>query len=281
LEKTRDSRFSGQLRRSSPAGLPIRNGRRPVHDQGAEMTKFRVLTATAHTLVAVLISVAVCFGDSPSPAKSTKGAAATKAKSANKTKAATSDGRTDDATGASDKPGSLEEATFGSGCFWCAEAVFQRIKGVESVLPGYSGGHVKNPTYEQVCTKTTGHAEVVQITFDPSVVSYKDLLEIFWKSHDPTKLNRQGIDHGPQYRSVIFYHNDEQKELAEHYKKELDKAHIFSQKIVTEIKPFKEFYQAEDYHLNYFNRNPDAEYCEAVILPKVNKIKKVFKEKVQ
>jgi peptide-methionine (S)-S-oxide reductase len=281
VEKTRDSRFSGQLRRTTTAGLLIRKGRRPANDRGAEMMKTRVLAAMAGTLAAVLISFAACRADSPSPAKSTKGAAATKAKSSNKTKAAASDGKTEDATQTPDRPGTLEEATFGSGCFWCAEAVFQRIKGVESVLPGYSGGHVKNPTYEQVCTKTTGHAEVVQITFDSSVVSYKDLLEVFWKSHDPTKLNRQGIDHGPQYRSVIFYHNDEQKELADHYKKELDKAHIFSHKIVTEVLPFKEFYQAEDYHLNYFNNNPDAEYCEAVILPKVNKIKKLFKEKVQ
>ncbi|MGE5194931.1 MAG: peptide-methionine (S)-S-oxide reductase MsrA [Deltaproteobacteria bacterium] len=175
----------------------------------------------------------------------------------------------------------METATFGSGCFWCSEAVFQRIKGVESVVPGYSGGHVKNPTYLQVCTKTTGHAEVVQITYDPGVVSYEELLEIFWKSHDPTTLNRQGHDKGPQYRSVIFYHNDEQKELAEHYKKELDKAKIFSRKIVTEISPFKEFYQAEDYHLNYFNNNPNEEYCQTVIGPKVNKIKRVFKEKLK
>ena len=243
--------------------------------------KTRMLTATAGMLAAILFSFVACRADSPLPAKSTKGAAAAKAKASNKARPAASDQKSEVPKEASDNPGTLEEATFGSGCFWCSEAVFQRIKGVESVLPGYSGGHVKYPTYEQVCTKTTGHAEVVHITFDPAVVSYKDLLEIFWKSHDPTKLNRQGIDHGPQYRSVIFYHSDEQKELAEHYKKELDKAHIFSHKIVTEISPFKEFYQAEDYHLNYFNRNPDADYCESVILPKVNKIKKVFKDKIQ
>ena len=177
--------------------------------------------------------------------------------------------------------GKLEEATFGSGCFWCSEAVFQRIKGVESVVPGYSGGHVKNPTYEQVCSKTTGHAEVAQITYDPSVISYKELLEVFWKSHDPTKRNKQGIDKGPQYRSVIFYHDDEQKELAEHYKKELDKAHVFSQKIVTEIAPFKEFYPAEDYHQNFYNNNPENEYCQSIIGPKVNKIKRVFRDKLK
>jgi peptide-methionine (S)-S-oxide reductase len=174
----------------------------------------------------------------------------------------------------------LQTATFGAGCFWCSEAVFQRIKGVESVMPGYSGGYVKNPTYEQVSMKTTGHAEVVQITYDPSVVSYKELLEIFWKSHDPTKINKQGLDKGPQYRSVIFYHDDEQKKLAEFYKKELDKEKIFSHKIVTEISPFKEFYPAEAYHVNYFNNNPNEEYCEAIIGPKVNKIKRLFKDKV-
>ena len=179
------------------------------------------------------------------------------------------------------KAGGLEEATFGSGCFWCSEAVFQRIKGVESVVPGYSGGHVKNPTYEQVCTKTTGHAEVVQITYDPSVISYKELLEVFWRSHDPTTKNKQGLDRGPQYRSVIFYHNDEQKELAEHYKKELDKEKIFAHKIVTEISPFKEFYQAEDYHLNYYNNNSGDEYCETVIGPKIKKITRVFRDKLK
>jgi peptide-methionine (S)-S-oxide reductase len=177
--------------------------------------------------------------------------------------------------------GQLEEATFGSGCFWCSEAVFQRIKGVESVVPGYSGGHVENPTYEQVCSKTTGHAEVVQITFDPSVISYKELLEVFWKSHDPTTKDKQGLDKGPQYRSVIFYHNDEQRELAEHYKKELDNAHIFKRKVVTEISPYKEFYAAEDYHQNFYNNNPENEYCQSIIGPKVNKIKRVFKDKLK
>jgi peptide-methionine (S)-S-oxide reductase len=233
----------------------------------------------------LFVSTALSLADSPSPAKSTKGSAAAKAKSAPKKAKtdATSDAAADstDEDNRSGKSSGLELATFGSGCFWCAEAVFQRIKGVESVMPGYSGGHVKNPTYEQVCTKTTGHAEVVQITFDPEVISYKELLEVFWKSHDPTRLNRQGIDKGPQYRSVIFYHDDEQKQLAEFYKKELDKEKIFSHKIVTEISPFKEFYPAEDYHVNYFNNNPSEEYCETIIGPKVSKIKRLFRDKVK
>jgi len=243
----------------------------------------RFLTAGCVALL-YFASVAICLADSPAPAKSTKGSAAAKARSTSKkTKGtATSDAPAEstDENRPSSKSGGLEEATFGSGCFWCSEAVFQRIKGVESVMPGYSGGHVKNPTYEQVCTKTTGHAEVVQITYDPSVISYKELLEVFWKSHDPTKINKQGLDKGPQYRSVIFYHDDEQKKLAEFYKKELDKEKIFSHKIVTEISPFKEFYPAEDYHINYFNNNPDAEYCQTIIGPKVNKIKRLFKDKV-
>src|SRR5262245_47478542 len=243
----------------------------------------RVMTATS---VALLLfgSIALSLADSPAPAKSSKGSAAAKAKAASKkTKAATTSdapAEASDDKSPSGKSGGLEQASFGSGCFWCSEAVFQRIKGVESVMPGYSGGHVKNPTYEQVCTKTTGHAEVVQITYDPSVVSFKELLEVFWKSHDPTKINKQGLDKGPQYRSVIFYHNEEQKELAEFYKKELDKEKIFSHKIVTEISPFKEFYPAEDYHVNYINNNPDAEYCQTIIGPKVNKIKRLFKDKV-
>jgi peptide-methionine (S)-S-oxide reductase len=257
--------------------------RLPPLVKGAMMMKTRVLTAIAGMAVMMLIWSAARAADSKSSSKSTKGGAAAKAGSGAAAKETPkSDVDSDEAgEGKEKKPGELETATFGSGCFWCAEAVFQRIKGVESVLPGYSGGYVKNPTYFQVSSKTTGHAEVVQITFDPSAITYKELLEIFWKSHDPTKLNKQGPDSGPQYRSVIFYHNEEQKELAEHYKKELDKAKIFSHKIVTEISPFKEFYQAEDYHLNYFNNNPNDGYCQTIIGPKVNKIKRVFKEKLK
>ena len=175
----------------------------------------------------------------------------------------------------------LETATFGAGCFWCSEAIFQRIKGVESVVSGYSGGHVKNPSYEMVHTGLTGHAEVVQITFDPEVISYEELLDIFWKSHDPTKLNKQGIDKGPQYRSVIFYHNQEQKEEAVRSKMKAARTGGTSRKIVTEIVQYKEFYPAEDYHQNYFNNHPEIEYCQSVIVPKVNKVKKNFKDKLK
>lgn len=175
----------------------------------------------------------------------------------------------------------LQTATFGAGCFWCVEAVFQRLDGVVSVVSGYSGGDVENPTYEQVCTGTTGHAEACQIKFDPKKISYKDLLEVFWKTHDPTTLNRQGEDVGTQYRSVIFFHTDEQRKLAEEYKRKLDEAGVFDKPIVTEITPFKNFYPAEDYHQNYFNTNPNKPYCRLVIAPKVEKFEKVFKDKLK
>lgn len=172
-------------------------------------------------------------------------------------------------------------ATFGAGCFWCVEAVFQEVHGVCSVRPGYAGGAGANPTYEDVCTGTTGHAEVAQITFDPAVVSYADLLEVFWKTHDPTTRNAQGADHGPQYRSVVFTHDAEQKKLAEHYRRELDKSGAFPKPIVTEIVPFKAFYPAEDDHLNYYRSNPMAPYCLFVIRPKLDKFRKAFKSKLQ
>jgi peptide-methionine (S)-S-oxide reductase len=178
-------------------------------------------------------------------------------------------------------PGELEKATFGSGCFWCSEAVFQQLKGVRSVVSGYSGGITKDPTYRQVCEGQTGHAEVIQITFDPKVITYPELLEVLWQTHDPTTLNRQGHDVGTQYRSVIFYHTPQQKELAEHYKKKLDEEHAFRQPIVTEITEFSEFYPAEDYHRNYFNEHPGDRYCAAVIRPKVSKVKKVFHDKLK
>ena len=176
---------------------------------------------------------------------------------------------------------SQQLATFGAGCFWCVEAIFQRVEGVEKVVSGYSGGQVKNPTYKEVCTGTTGHAEVCQLTFDPSIVSYEELLEIFWKTHDPTTLNRQGNDIGTQYRSAIFYHNEQQKEIAISYKKKLNEANAFGKPIVTEIVPFKEMYKAEDYHQNYFNENGTQPYCNFVILPKVEKFEKIFKEKLK
>lgn len=178
-------------------------------------------------------------------------------------------------------PAGLETATFGAGCFWCTEAVFQQLKGVHSAVSGYSGGETKNPTYEQVCSGMTGHAEVIQVAFDPKVISYPELLEVFWKTHDPTTLNRQGNDFGTQYRSAIFYHNEVQQRLAEHYKKELDDAGAFSGPIVTEITPFDVFYPAEDYHQKYFDANPRQPYCAAIIRPKVDKVRKVFADKLK
>lgn len=175
----------------------------------------------------------------------------------------------------------LQLATFGSGCFWCTEAIFQNLDGVESAVSGYMGGHVKNPTYKEVCSGLTGHAEVIQVTYDPNEISYDELLEIFWKTHDPTTLNKQGADLGTQYRSGVFYHNEEQKQLAEKYKKALTDARAFDQPIVTEITPASVFYKAEDYHQNYYNLNGDAPYCTYVIQPKVEKFKKVFKEKLK
>jgi peptide-methionine (S)-S-oxide reductase len=170
-------------------------------------------------------------------------------------------------------------ATFGSGCFWCTEAVFEMTKGVISVKSGYSGGSVPNPTYEAVCTGKTGHAEVVQIIFDPKVISYPELLEIFFRTHDPTTLNRQGADIGTQYRSVIFYHDDEQKVIAEKVKHDLNKAGIWENHIVTEIIPFKKFYKAEEYHQNYYDKNPNQGYCNFIITPKLEKFKKIFSNK--
>lgn len=174
-----------------------------------------------------------------------------------------------------------ETAYFGEGCFWCTEAFFQRLEGVISVRSGYGGGHVQNPTYEQVCDKKTGHAEITKIEFDPTKVTYDELLEVFWKTHDPTTLNRQGADAGPQYRSVIFYTSPEQKLKAEHYKVELDKSHAYANLIVTAIEPFTNYYPAENYHSNYYNENPNQGYCSYVIRPKIEKFEKVFKHKLK
>lgn len=175
----------------------------------------------------------------------------------------------------------LKQATFASGCFWCTEAIFQRVNGVETVVSGFSGGTVKNPAYKEVITGRTGHAECIQISYNPAVVSYAELLEIFWKTHDPTTLNRQGNDVGTQYRSAVFYHDDEQRELAQHYKKKLNEAGIWSDPIVTEIAPMTAFYQAENYHQNYFNLNGQQPYCSYVIQPKVDKFMKVFADKLK
>jgi peptide-methionine (S)-S-oxide reductase len=174
-----------------------------------------------------------------------------------------------------------DTATFGTGCFWCTEAIFQQLDGVVSATSGYSGGQVNNPTYKEVCTGNTGHAEVIQVVYDPAKVTFDELLEVFWQTHDPTTLNRQGNDVGTQYRSVIFYHNNEQKEKAEKYKAELDKSGAFSKPIVTEISPYSKFYAAEDYHQDYYNLNGAEPYCNIVIRPKVEKFKKVFKDKLK
>jgi peptide-methionine (S)-S-oxide reductase len=175
----------------------------------------------------------------------------------------------------------LKLATFGGGCFWCTEAIFQRLKGVEKVVSGYSGGRVDNPTYEQVSSGATGHAESIQISYDPAKVAYDSLLEVFWKTHDPTTRNRQGNDVGPQYRSVVFYHDSEQKRLAEAYKAKLEAEHIWDRPIVTEIVPFNKFWQAEDYHQNYYNNNQSKGYCTIVITPKIEKFKKIFKDRLK
>ncbi len=169
-----------------------------------------------------------------------------------------------------------ETATFGTGCFWCTEAIFQRVKGVVRVESGYSGGHVQNPTYKQVTTGATGHAEVLRIEYDPSVISFQTLLEVFWHTHDPTTLNRQGADVGPQYRSVIFYHNEAQKIAALVSKNKTEEAELWNDPIVTEISPLINYFPAEDYHQNYFNNNPNAGYCSYVIAPKIKKFKEQF-----
>ncbi len=170
----------------------------------------------------------------------------------------------------------LETATLGAGCFWCVEAVFDDLKGVESVESGYSGGHTENPTYQQVCSETTGHAEVAQITFDPDVISFKEVVQVFFAVHDPTTLNRQGNDIGSSYRSAIFYHDENQKRIAEEVIKEVTEEGVYENPIVTEVTPFDKFYIAEDYHQEYFANNPTQPYCAAVVAPKVAKFRQKF-----
>jgi peptide-methionine (S)-S-oxide reductase len=184
-------------------------------------------------------------------------------------------------TANSSTPLSLDTATFGTGCFWCTEAIFQQLEGVEKVISGYSGGNVPNPTYEQVCSKTTGHAECLNIMFDPTKISFDELLEVFWQTHDPTTLNRQGADVGTQYRSVVFYHNEDQKASTAKYKAELDKSGAFNNPIVTTLEPFTIFYPAEAGHQNYYKNNSSQGYCQFVIRPKVEKFEKVFKSKLK
>lgn len=175
----------------------------------------------------------------------------------------------------------METATFGAGCFWCVEAQLALLNGVQSVKSGYMGGKTKNPTYKEVCTGLTGHAEVVQVVYNPKQISYDELLAAFWQSHDPTQLNRQGNDVGSQYRSVIFYHTTEQKQLAEKYKRELSASGAWEKPIVTEITAASQFYVAENYHQDYFKLNGEEPYCQYVISPKVEKFKKVFKDKIK
>ena len=174
-----------------------------------------------------------------------------------------------------------DTATFGTGCFWCTEAIFQELKGVVKATCGYSGGNKVNPTYKEVCTGTTGHAECLQIIYDPAKISFDELLEVFWQVHDPTSLNRQGDDEGTQYRSVVFYHNALQKSKTEHYIVELNKSGAFDKPIVTALEPYGKFYQAEDYHQDYYNQNGEQPYCRMVIRPKVEKFEKVFKNKLK
>ena len=179
------------------------------------------------------------------------------------------------------EPAGQQTATFGAGCFWCVEAVFEQLKSVENVRSGYTGGNPDDATYKLVSGGDTGHAEVIQFEFDPSVITYEELLEVFWTSHDPTTLNRQGYDVGTQYRSAIFYHNDEQRKLAEAYKKRLNDENAFGSPVVTEIVPFDRFYSAEGYHQDYFAANGNEPYCQRIIRPKVEKVRKVFADKLK
>ena len=175
----------------------------------------------------------------------------------------------------------LEKATLGGGCFWCTEAVYKNLKGVKEVWPGYSGGTVKNPSYEEVCTGNTGHAEVVQITYDPGVIPFSKILEVFFMTHDPTTLNRQGADAGTQYRSAVFFHNSEQKATARRIIERFEAEKVYDTPIVTEVTPFEAFYKAEDYHKNYFERNKNQPYCRFVVAPKVEKFKKIFRDELK
>lgn len=175
----------------------------------------------------------------------------------------------------------LEIATLANGCFWCTEAMFSRVKGIKSVIPGYSGGKTSNPSYEQVCTGITGHAETIQIKYDPKIISFEKILDIFWHTHDPTTLNRQGNDVGTQYRSAIFYHDENQKNIADKSKKELEKEGVFKNPIVTEIIPYSNFYPAEDYHKEYYEKNRNAPYCSFVIDPKIQKLFQKYGNKIK
>ena len=179
-----------------------------------------------------------------------------------------------------DKENKLQKTTLGGGCFWCTEAIFKELKGIVDIKPGYSGGDVKNPSYKEVCTGNTGHAEVVQITYDPALINFSEILEVHFKTHDPTTLNRQGADVGSQYRSAVFYHTKDQKYTALQIIDQLDKEKIYENPIVTEVIPFEAFYEAEDYHHNYFEQNKNQPYCRFIISPKLDKFKKLFSDKL-
>ncbi len=184
-------------------------------------------------------------------------------------------------SGSTQKGKTMELATFGNGCFWCTEAVFKELNGVLEVTSGFSGGDIVNPSYREVTTGRTGHAEVIEIEFDPAIISFQELLEVFWSTHDPTTLNRQGADVGTQYRSAIFYHNEQQKQLAEAFKQQLNEQNVFGKPVVTEISPWKNFFKAEDYHQDYYENNPSQGYCQFVIVPKLDKFRKIFKAKLK
>lgn len=175
----------------------------------------------------------------------------------------------------------IDTATLAGGCFWCTEAIFKRLKGVKAVTPGYAGGQTENPTYDEVCSGKTGHAEAIEIEFDPGVISFEKILDVFWRLHDPTTLNRQGPDRGALYRSVIFYHNEQQRKIAEESKRRVEESGMYKDTIVTEVVPFKSFYKTEGYHQNYYDKNKDAPYCRIVIDPKIQKLYKEFKEEVK
>lgn len=178
-------------------------------------------------------------------------------------------------------PEGYEVATLGSGCFWCIEAIYQDVQGIKNVRSGFSGGHIAEPSYQQATSGTSGHAEVIQFYYNPEIITFPEILEIFWATHDPTTLNRQGNDVGPQYRSAVFYHNDKQKDEASYFKARLDEEKAFDKPIVTEITPFSNFYQAEEYHQNYYKLNSNQGYCQYVIKPKVDKFKKAFADKLK
>ncbi len=182
---------------------------------------------------------------------------------------------------AQSKSSAMEIATLGGGCFWCTEAVYKELKGVVSVTSGYSGGDVVNPSYREVCTGRTGHAEVIKVEFDPAVISFQEILEVFFATHDPTTLNRQGADVGTQYRSVIFFHDLKQKEIAESIIARLNKENVYGKPVVTEVSPWKNFFRAEDYHQDYFENNPEQSYCQIVIVPKIEKFRKIFRDRLK